>query len=133
LKYCEISRATPNQREGETIMAETRRSGISLLTKLTIGILIPLVISFAVIGYIYMLQIEEVKSIAMEEGARSLNDLGERMIKEKALDVAKQIEIFVKSHPHFSREELYNSPPLKVIAVQPVGPTVTITGRMPMV
>ena len=104
-------------------MAETRRRGISLLTKLTIGILIPLVISFAVIGYIYMLQIEEVKSIAMEEGARALNDLGEKMIKEKALDVAKQIQIFVKSHPHFTREELYSSPPLKAIAVQPVGRT----------
>jgi HAMP domain-containing protein len=123
LKYCGISRATANQGGGEKIMAETRRRGVSLLTKLTIGILIPLVISFAVIGYIYMLQIEEVKSVALEEGARSLNDLGEKMIREKALDVAKQIEIFVKSHPHLSREELYNSLPLKVIAVQPVGRT----------
>ena len=104
-------------------MAETRRKGISLLTKLTIGILIPLVISFIVIGYIYILQIEEIKSIATEEGARSLNDLGEKMIKQKALDIAKQIEIFIRSHPHFSKEELYNSPVLKAIAVQPVGRT----------
>jgi len=56
-------------------MAETRRRGVSLLTKLTIGILIPLVISFVVIGYIYMLQIEEIKSISTQEGVRSLNDL----------------------------------------------------------
>ena len=104
-------------------MAETRRKGISLLTKLTIGILIPLVISFIVIGYIYILQIEEIKSIATEEGARSLNDLGEKIIKQKALDIAKQIEIFIRSHPHFSKEELYNSPVLKAIAVQPVGRT----------
>lgn len=104
-------------------MAETRRRGVSLLTKLTIGILIPLVISFVVIGYIYMLQIEEIKSIAAQEGVRSLNDLGEKMIKQKALDIAKQIEIFIKSHPHFTRQELYNSPALKAIAVQPVGRT----------
>jgi HAMP domain-containing protein len=104
-------------------MAETRRRGVSLLTKLTIGILIPLVISFVVIGYIYMLQIEEIKSISTQEGVRSLNDLGEKMIKQKALDIAKQIEIFIKSHPHFTRQELYNSPALKAIAVQPVGRT----------
>lgn len=104
-------------------MAETRRRGVSLLTKLTIGILIPLVISFVVIGYIYVLQIEEIKSIATQEGVRSLNDLGEKMIKQKALDIAKQIEIFIKSHPHFTKQELYNSPALKAIAVQPVGRT----------
>ena len=104
-------------------MAETRRRGISLLTKLTIGILIPLIISFVVIGYIYILQIEEIKSAATEEGARSLNDLGEKMIRQKALDIAKQIEIFIKSHPHFSKEEFYSSPALKAIAIQPVGRT----------
>jgi HAMP domain-containing protein len=104
-------------------MAETRRRGISLLTKLTIGILIPLIISFVVIGYIYMLQIEEIKSTATEEGARSLNDLGEKMIRQKALDIAKQIDIFIKSHPHFSKAEFYSSPALKAIAIQPVGRT----------
>ncbi len=105
-------------------MGEKRRRGISLLTKLTIGILIPIVISFIVIGYIYILQIEDIKSITTREGSRSLNDLGEKMIKQKALDVAKQIEIFIKSHPDFSKGEFYNSPALKAIAVQKVG-----TGR----
>ena len=102
-------------------MGETRRRGISLLTKLTIGILIPLVISFIVIGYIYILQIEDIKSITTREGSRSLIDLGEKMVKQKALDVAKQMEIFIRSHPHFSKGEFNNSPALKTIAVQKVG------------
>lgn len=102
-------------------MAETRRKGISLLTKLTIGMLIPLVISFVVFGVIGYFSILQIKTIATKEGVRSLNDLGERMIKQKALDVAKQIEIFIKSHPHFSKGELYNSPALQAIAVQKVG------------
>ncbi len=102
-------------------MAETRRKGISLLTKLTIGMLIPLVISFIVFGVMGYFSILQIKTIATKEGVRSLNDLGEKMIKQKALDVAKQIEIFIKSHPHFSKGELYNSPVLKAIAVQKVG------------
>jgi HAMP domain-containing protein len=88
---------------------------------LTIGILIPLVISFVVIGYIYFLQIEDIKTIITRESSQSLNDLGEKMIKEKALDVAKQIEIFITSHPDFSKGEFYSSPALKAIAVQKVG------------
>jgi HAMP domain-containing protein len=102
-------------------MAETRRKGISLLTKLTIGMLIPLVISFVVFGVIGYFSILQIKTIATKEGVRSLNDLGEKMIKQKALDIAKQIEIFIKSHPHFSKGELYNSPALQAIAVQKVG------------
>lgn len=102
-------------------MAETRRRGISLLTKLTIGMLIPLIISFGVFGVIGYFSISQVKSIAKKEGERSLSDLGEKMVNQKALDVAKQIEIFIKSHPDFSKEELYSSPTLKAIAVQKVG------------
>ncbi len=104
-------------------MAETRRKGIRLLTKLTIGILIPLVISFVVVGYISMLQIEDIKTTATKESVRALNDLGEKMIREKALDVAKQIEIFIRSHPNLTGTELYHSPDLKAIAVQRVGRT----------
>jgi methyl-accepting chemotaxis protein len=102
-------------------MAEKKRQGISLLTKLTIGILIPLVISFGIIGYIYLLQIEDIKEVAAKEGGRSLKVLGEKMIRQKALDVAEQIEIFIKSHPHLTKAELYNSPALKDIAIQKVG------------
>jgi methyl-accepting chemotaxis protein len=104
-------------------MAETRRGGISLLTKLTIGMLIPLIISFIVFGVIGYFSILKIKTIAIKEGVRSLNDLGEKIIKQKALDVAKQIGIFIKSHPHFTKEELYGLPALKAVAVQKVGIT----------
>lgn len=102
-------------------MAETRRKGISLLTKLTIGMLIPLIISFVAFGVIGYFSIFQIKTIATKEGVRFLNDLGEKIIKQKALDVAKQVEIFIKSHPHFSKGEFYDSPALKAIAVQRVG------------
>lgn len=104
-------------------MAEARKRGISLLSKLTVGILIPLIISFVVIGYIFILQIEDIRNTATKESVRSLNDLGEKMIREKALGVAKQMEIFIRSHPHLTRQELYGSSALKAIAVQRVGRT----------
>jgi HAMP domain-containing protein len=45
------------------------------------------------------------------------------MIKEKAIDVAAQIEIFIKSRPKVKREDLLKDPWLKSIAVQKVGET----------
>ncbi len=104
-------------------MVRTKRKGISLLTKLTIGMLIPLIVSFIVFGVIGYYSILDIKEKATKEGVRSLDDLGEKVIKQKALDVAKQIEIFIKSHPHFTQEELYSSPTLRAIAVQKVGNT----------
>jgi HAMP domain-containing protein len=47
--------------------------------------------------------------------------MGERMIKEKAIDVAAEIELFIKTHPKLKREELLRDPWLKSIAVQKVG------------
>jgi HAMP domain-containing protein len=52
-----------------------------------------------------------------------LNKSGEQIIKQKAIDVAAQIEIFIKSHPKMKREEFFQDPWLKAIAVQKVGDT----------
>jgi hypothetical protein len=49
-----------------------------------------------------------------------LEQIGERIIQEKAQDVAKQVEIFVKSQPNSSLTTLSKNPKLKEIAVQKV-------------
>jgi len=59
----------------------------------------------------------------VKEAGSSMNRLGERIIKQKAIDVATQIEIFIKSHPKMKREDLFKDPWLKSIAVQKVGET----------
>jgi HAMP domain-containing protein len=61
--------------------------------------------------------------ISVNESKSSLNRLGEKVIKEKAIDVAKQIEIFFKSRPKMKREDILKDPELKSIAVQKVGET----------
>ena len=61
--------------------------------------------------------------VSLEESKNSLDKLGEQIIKEKALDVATQIEIFIKLHPRMKKEDLAKDPWLKQIAVQKVGET----------
>ncbi len=52
-----------------------------------------------------------------------LRQLGEQVIEQKARDVTKQVDIFLKAHPDASMAELQENPEFKKIALQVVGIT----------
>ena len=122
-------------------MAQDKKGGMGLLPRLILGIFIPILLAFLIIGNILFLsvnfsiiQFKSIKDIgfgslselsteAVKESTAALNKLGERVIQEKAQDVAKQIEIFVKSQPSASLNALPKNSRLKEIAVQKVGET----------
>ena len=122
-------------------MAVKKRSGLGLLPKLLIGTLIPIFIAFLIIGVIVFVSVDfgkfrmtsvkdigseslkELTSVSLNESKSSLGKLGEKIIKEKAIDVAAQIELFIKTHPKVKREDILKDPWLKSIAVQKVGET----------
>jgi len=122
-------------------MAVEKRDGLGLLPKLLIGTLIPIFVAFLIIGVIVFFSVDlgkfrmtsvkdigseslkELTSASLNESKSSLGQMGERMIKEKAIDVATEIELFIKTHPKVKREELLRDPWLKSIAVQKVGET----------
>ena len=122
-------------------MAVKKRRGLGMLPKLLIGILIPILVAFLIIGVIVFFSMDlgafritsvkdigseslkELATISLKESKSSLDKLGEKIIKEKAIDVAAQIEIFIKTHPKLKKEDLNKDPWLKSIAVQKVGET----------
>jgi HAMP domain-containing protein len=122
-------------------MAVKKQRGIGLLPKLLMGVFIPIVLAFIIIGIMLFQNLHvagisinslkgigagsltELSKVSLEESKNSLDKLGEQIIKEKALDVARQIEIFVKLHPRMKKEDLAKDPWLKEIAVQKVGET----------
>lgn len=65
----------------------------------------------------------ELGESAISDSTRALKDLGKAIIKEKAEDVARQMEIYVSAHPQLNQEELRQDEVLARIAVQPVGKT----------
>ncbi len=116
-------------------------SGLGLLPKLLIGTLIPILVAFLIIWVMVFFSVDfgnfrimSVKDIGSEslkeliatslmESRSYLDKSGEKIIKERAINVATQIEIFIKSHPKIKREDLLKEPMLKSIAVQKVGET----------
>jgi hypothetical protein len=67
--------------------------------------------------------LKELNAVSLKESRSSLDKLAEKIIREKAIDVAAQIEIFVQSHPKMKRDDLLKDPWLKEISVQKVGET----------
>ena len=122
-------------------MANEKKGGMGLLPRLILGIFIPILLAFLIIGNILFFSVNfgsfhfksikdigfgsltELSAAAVKESTDSLNKLGERVIQEKAQDVAKQIEVFIKSQPKTSFVALSKNPRLKEIAVQKVGET----------
>lgn len=122
-------------------MAKMKKSGIGLLPKLLLGIFIPILLAFLILLTLVFYSwdfrgtrftsikdigsevLKELSMVSVNESKSSLNRLGEKVIKEKAIDVAKQIEIFFKSRPKMKREDILKDPELKSIAVQKVGET----------
>jgi len=118
-----------------------KRRGLRLLPKLLLGIFIPIVIVFFIVWILIFKSFDlggrrftsikelgaeslrELSTVSLRESKSTLNRLGERLIKQKAVDVATQMEIFIKSHPKMKRDDLLKDPWLKSIAVQKVGET----------
>ncbi len=118
-----------------------KRRGLGLLPRLLLGIFIPILIIFFFLWILIFYSwdfrgnqftsikdigaqtLKEVSTVSVREAKSSLNKLGEKIIKQKAIDVAAQMEIFIKSHPKMKREDLFKDPWLKSIAIQKVGET----------
>jgi signal transduction histidine kinase len=103
-------------------------------TKMLLAFLGLSLISLTLFGYVALSNIRGLGDYALEKSAslgesaandatKSLEELGMEMIKQKALDVARQMEIYISDHPEMTIEELKADPALAEIAVQPVGET----------
>jgi HAMP domain-containing protein len=110
---------------------------LGLQEKLMVGIFVPILFAFLIIGGMLFVNVgpfisiralgsnslKELGSESVREATASLNKLGEQIIQGKAEGVARQIETYLELHPGLSGAFLTNDPRLQEIAVQRVGET----------
>lgn len=79
----------------------------------------------SVVGYTGLAAIEHISGMTVTESARHMRELGQMSIKQKALDVAKQSQLYLEGHPELLRDpvKMRADKELARIAVQPVGST----------
>lgn len=68
-------------------------------------------------------RVDDMANLAVKDSTNSLQNLGNELIKQKAVDVAKQLEIYILSNPTKTVADLQKDPVFSKIAVQPVGKT----------
>jgi len=117
-----------------------KKRGLGLLPKLLMGVLIPILLAFIVIGSMVFYswnvggrpfftsikdngsqKLTELKTFFLTETRTYTGGLVEKIIKTKALDVAGQMEVVFRSNPKMKKEDLPRDPVIQSIAVQKVG------------
>ena len=110
------------------------RIRLSLATKMLTVFLVLSIISLVIVGSIafrairgmgdYALESnKDLGNSAIQDSTQALQNLGEKMIELKALDVASQVEMYFNAHPELTSAALLHNNELQKIAVQPVGLT----------
>lgn len=118
-----------------------KNMGIGLLPKLLLGVFIPILIVFFLIGIMIFYSLDlrgtrltsikeigseslkELSATSLKESTTSIDRLAEKIIQEKAVDVAAQIETYIRFNPRVKKEDLNKDLWLKSVAVQKVGET----------
>jgi methyl-accepting chemotaxis protein len=102
-------------------MADKVRFGIfpRLLLRTLFLSLIPL----GVVVYVAYISLTEIGDLVLKEGVSAMEELGAGTIENKAKDVAKQLEIFIRAYPQKSVANLQDDSAFQALAVQRVGKT----------
>ena len=118
-----------------------KRRGLGLLPKLLIRIFIPILIVFFFLWVLIFHSFDfggnrftslkdigaeslrELSTVSVKEAKSSLNKLGEKIIKEKAIDVATQVRIYLQARPKLRKEDFNKDWDFMRVAVQKVGLT----------
>ncbi|NMB77989.1 MAG: HAMP domain-containing protein [Methanomicrobiales archaeon] len=107
---------------------------MSIMIKLMGTMLILTMIPLAVLGFVALQDskalglsvVNDAKTIgdaSIKDSTKALDQLGEQIISQKAQDVSKQLDIYIKSHPTMKLADLQADPYFAALAVQPVGKT----------
>ncbi len=98
---------------------------MNIRTRLFLAFLLLAVLPLAVVTSGGLSAIQRVSDLTLAESVQQMKKLGETAIRQKALDVAAQVQLYFEAHPELlsDHEAMIADKGLAAIAVQPVGKT----------
>ena len=98
---------------------------MSIRIRLFLALLLLTTLPLAIIGYANLSAIRHVSELILTESSQHMKELGQTSIRQKALDVAKQAQLYFEAHPDLLSDTalMMADKELADIAVQPVGLT----------
>ena len=98
---------------------------MSIRVRLFLAFFFLTVLPLGVIGYNGLHTIGRVSELTVAESTQQMKELGQTSIRQKALDVARQAQLYFEAHPELlsNTTKMMADKELAGIAVQPVGVT----------
>jgi len=98
---------------------------MNITTRLFLSFILIAVLPLASIGFMGLAQMQTMSRQTVQESTAALQQLGEDAIRQKALDVARQVQLYLEAHPDLLADpaKMMADPELAAVAVQPVGAT----------
>lgn len=98
---------------------------MSIRNRLFIAFFILAVLPLLIVGSTSLRNMQGANNLIVDEGTQNMKNLGETSIRQKALDVAQQISLYLEAHPNLAQdpEKMMADQELAGLAVQPVGKT----------
>ena len=98
---------------------------MNIRTRLFLAFFLLTVLPLALVGYIGLNATRHVSELTTAESEQHMKELGETSIRQKALDVAAQVQLYFEAHPEFLSDPaaMMADRELAGIAVQSVGRT----------
>ena len=100
---------------------KSKRKGLGIRSKMFIlFVLIPIALSM--VGGVYILtQVNTFQSMSIDETNEVVQEIAVSQIAQKAESVAKQIQIYLDTHPDLQKEDFIRDLQLRKLAVQKIG------------
>lgn len=74
-------------------------------------------------GYLFLGQLNSMSAIIRDESSKMVTQMAEEIIFNKGIAVAREVKLYLDTHPNLKKEDFNKTPEFKKIAMQKVGQT----------
>jgi HAMP domain-containing protein len=101
----------------------SKRRGIGLKGKIfVLFFFVPISLIIAA-GYLFVDQLNGMSSLISDESSQMVTKMAEEIIFNKGIAVAREVKLYLDTHPDLKKEDFNKTPEFKKIAMQKVGKT----------
>lgn len=122
-----LSSDTGNTRQSDdqtaTAVTPLKIKGIGLRTKMMVLFILVPVILMAAASYFYLKQMKELAELLTGDSSKMVTEMAEQIIMDKGRAVAREVKLYLETHPDLKKEDFNKTPEFVEIAMQKVGET----------
>lgn len=115
--------ALQSQGQSATSITPPEIKGVGLRTKMMVLFILVPVALMAAASYFYLKHMKELALLLTGDSSKMVTEMAEQIIIEKGRAVAREVKLYLETHPDLKKEDFNKTPGFVEIAMQKVGET----------